>query len=82
MDDIQCPVCQAGGNVTETCRRCRADLKELQQLRREENALHDRIYVAISTGDFPSAIRSLRSALAIRETPTHRRLLQTLLTMK
>ena len=35
---MRCPVCRADGNLTEQCRRCKADLSLLVQLERERSA--------------------------------------------
>jgi len=65
----RCPLCRAGLNGAETCRRCRAELRMAQQMEREGQALVDAAMHCLSLDDADTAERLLRRALALHAAP-------------
>jgi hypothetical protein len=71
----RCPLCRATLNGGETCRRCRAELRSVQRVEREGQALADAAMHRLSLDDVVTAGRLLRRALAIHAVPEVRALL-------
>ncbi len=65
----RCPLCRAGLNGAETCRRCRAELKLAQQVEREGQALVDAAMHCWFLDDVDTAERLLRRALVLHAAP-------------
>ena len=65
----RCPLCRAGLNGAETCRRCRAELQLAQQVEREGQALVNAAMHCLSLDDADTAERLLRRALVLHAAP-------------
>jgi len=65
----RCPLCRAGLNGAEACRRCRAELGMAQRVEREGQALVDTAMHCLSLDDADAAERLLRRALALHAAP-------------
>jgi len=65
----RCPLCHAGLNGAETCRRCRAELQLAQRVGREAQALVDAAMHSLSLNDADTAERFLRRALVLHAAP-------------
>ncbi len=65
----RCPLCRAGLNGAETCRRCRAELQMAQRAEREGHALVGSAMHCLSLDDPDAAERLLRRALALHAAP-------------
>lgn len=65
----RCPLCRAGLNGAETCRRCRAELQLAQQVEREGQALVDAAMHCLSLDDAGAAERLLQRALVLHAAP-------------
>ncbi len=65
----RCPLCRAGLNGAETCRRCRAELQLAQRVEREGQALVGSAMHCLSLDDPDTAERLLRRALALHAAP-------------
>jgi len=65
----RCPLCRAGLNGAETCRRCRAELQLAQQVEREGQALVDAAMHCLSLDDADAAQQLLRRALMLHAAP-------------
>ena len=65
----RCPLCRAGLNGAETCRRCRAELQLAQRVEREGQALADAAMHCWSLDDADTAARLLRRALVLHAAP-------------
>jgi len=65
----RCPLCRAGLNGAETCRRCRAELQMAQQVEREGQALVDAAMHCLSLDDADAAEQLLRRALMLHAAP-------------
>jgi len=65
----RCPLCRAGLNGAETCRRCRAELQMAQRVEYEGQALVGSAMHCLSLDDPDAAERLLRRALALHAAP-------------
>jgi len=65
----RCPLCRAGLNGAETCRRCRAELQLAQRVEREGQALVDAAMHSLSRDDARTAGQLLRRALVLHAAP-------------
>jgi len=65
----RCPLCRAGLNGAETCRRCRAELQLAQRVERDGQALVDVAMHCLSLDDADTAQRLLRRALVLHAAP-------------
>ena len=65
----RCPLCRAGLNGAETCRRCRAELQLAQRVEREGQALADAAMHCWSLDDADTALQLLRRALLLHAAP-------------
>ena len=65
----RCPLCRAGLNGAETCRRCRAELQLAQRVEREGQALVDAAMHCWSLDDADTALQLLRRALVLHAAP-------------
>jgi len=65
----RCPLCRAGLNGAETCRRCRAELQLAQQVEREGQALVNAAMHCLSLDDADTAEQLLRRALVLHAAP-------------
>ncbi len=65
----RCPLCRAGLNGAETCRRCRAELQLAQRVEREGQALVGSAMHCLSLDDPDTAAQLLRRALALHAAP-------------
>jgi len=65
----RCPLCRAGLNGAETCRRCRAELQLAQWVERTGHALVNAAMHCLSLDDADTAERLLRRALALHAAP-------------
>jgi len=66
---MHCPICRALLNGAETCRRCRAELKEVQALERQGRELAGAAMHLLALGDTLGAMRLLRRACVVHATP-------------
>ncbi len=65
----RCPLCRAALNGADTCRRCRAELKTVQDVERDGDALLDAAMHRLAVDDTEAAERLLRRALALHAAP-------------
>ncbi len=65
----RCPLCRAGLNGAEACRRCRAELGMAQRAEREGHALVDTAMHCLSLDDADAAEQLLRRALVLHAAP-------------
>ena len=65
----RCPLCRAGLNGAETCRRCRAELRMAQRAEREGQALVGSAMHCLSLDDADTAQQLLRRALMLHAAP-------------
>jgi len=65
----RCPLCRAGLNGAETCRRCRAELQLAQWIEREGQALVNVAMHCWSLDDADTAEQLLRRALVLHAAP-------------
>ncbi len=65
----RCPLCRAGLNGAETCRRCWAELRMAQRMEREGQALVDAAMHCLSLDDADTAQQLLRRALMLHAAP-------------
>jgi len=70
----RCPLCRAALNGADTCRRCRAELRTVQRVEREGQALVDAAMHRLALDDTAAARRLLQRALALHATPEVRAL--------
>lgn len=72
--DFQCPVCRARQVLTDSCRRCKADLSLLARLRQRAEFLQTEWLRAVSRGDQAQSERIRRelTVLAPRLLPPDR----------
>jgi hypothetical protein len=70
-----CPICRALLNGAATCRRCRAELKEVIGAERRARELAGAAMYRLALGDRLTAVRLLRRACANQATPELRILL-------
>jgi hypothetical protein len=70
-----CPICRAVLNGAVTCRRCRAELKEVMEAERRGRELAGAAMHRLALGDTVEAVRLLRRACATKATPELRILL-------
>jgi len=71
-----CPICRALLNGAATCRRCRAELKEVMEAERRARELAGAAMHRLALGETLKAVRLLRRACANQATPELRILLQ------
>jgi hypothetical protein len=77
---LHCPICRALLNEADTCRRCRTELKQVQDVEREGRELVDAAMHLLALGDTAAARRLLRRARVVHMTPEVR-LLSTMAAM-
>ena len=65
----RCPLCRAGLNGAETCRRCRAELQLAQRVERDGQALVDAAMHCWSLDDADTALQLLRRAMVLHAAP-------------
>ena len=76
---MHCPICRAVLNGADTCRRCRAELKQVQDVERRGRVLVGAAMHFLALGDTAAATRLLRRAHVVHA--THEvRLLSTMVT--
>jgi hypothetical protein len=75
---LQCPVCRALLDGADTCRRCRAQLKQALELERHAGQLAGAAMHALALGETAMASRLLRRANVVHATPEIRLLARTL----
>ena len=66
---MHCPICRALLNGAETCRRCRVELKQVQEVERRGRALAGAAMRLLALGDAGEAERLLRRARVVHATP-------------
>ncbi len=66
---MQCPICRALLNGAETCRRCRAELKQVQDVERQGRELAGAAMHLLALGNTAGARRLLRRACVVHTTP-------------
>jgi hypothetical protein len=71
---MQCPICRALLNGAETCRRCRAELKQVQDVERQGRELAGAAMHLLALGKVVEAQRLLRRACVVHATPEVRAL--------
>jgi hypothetical protein len=64
-----CPICRALLNGVETCRRCRAELKQVQEMERQGRVLAGEAMRLLALGDAAQSERLLRRARIVHATP-------------
>jgi hypothetical protein len=76
---MHCPICRALLNGADTCRRCRTELKQVQDVERQGRELVGAVMHLLALGDTAAAMRLLRRARVVHATP-ELRLLSTVVT--
>jgi hypothetical protein len=66
---MNCPICRALLNGAETCRRCRAELKQVQDVERRGRELAGAAMHLLALGDTAAATRLLRRARVVHAAP-------------
>jgi predicted amidophosphoribosyltransferase len=74
-----CPICRALLNGADTCRRCRTELKQVQDVERRGRELVGAAMRLLALGDTAAAMRLLHRAQVVHATPEVR-LLSTMVT--
>ncbi len=69
---MHCPICRALLNGAETCRRCRAELKQVQEVERQGREIAGAAMHFLALGDAAAAMRLLRRACVVHATPEMR----------
>jgi predicted amidophosphoribosyltransferase len=75
---LQCPVCRALLDGADTCRRCRAQLKQALELERHAGQMAGAAMYALALGETAMASCLLRRAKVVHATPEIRLLARTL----
>jgi hypothetical protein len=70
----RCPLCRALLNGAETCRRCKAELRTVQRVERESQALVGAAMHRLALGDAAASRRLVRLAVGLHATPEVRAL--------
>jgi hypothetical protein len=70
----RCPICHATLNGATTCRRCRADLQQVQQVAKLASALIGAAMTSLAQGHPEEARRLLARARLLHATPATRAL--------
>jgi hypothetical protein len=70
----RCPICRATLNGATTCRRCRADLQQVQQVEKLASTLIGAAMTSLARGHTEEARRLLARARLLHATPTTRAL--------
>jgi predicted amidophosphoribosyltransferase len=65
---IHCPICGARLNGAETCRRCRTELKRVQDMERQGRELAGAAMHLLALGNTAGAMRLLRRACVVHAT--------------
>jgi uncharacterized paraquat-inducible protein A len=76
---MHCPICRAQLNGAGTCRRCRTELKQVQDVERQGCELAGAAMHLLALGNTAAAMRLLRRAQVVHATPEVR-LLSTMVT--
>jgi hypothetical protein len=76
---MHCPICRALLNGADTCRRCRTELRQVQDVERRGRELTDAAMHLLALGNTAAALRLLRRARVVHATPEVR-LLSTMVT--
>jgi hypothetical protein len=66
---MHCPICRALLNGADTCRRCRTELKQVQDVERRGRELVDVAMHLLASGNPAAAMRLLRRAHVVHATP-------------
>jgi predicted amidophosphoribosyltransferase len=66
---MYCPICRATLNGADTCRRCRTELKQVQDVERRGRELVGAAMHLLALGDTAAAMRLLRRARIVHATP-------------
>jgi hypothetical protein len=66
---MQCPICRAQINGADTCRRCRTELKQVQDVERQGSDLLGAAMHLLALGNTAVAARLLRRARVVHATP-------------
>jgi predicted amidophosphoribosyltransferase len=69
---LQCPLCRAALNGADTCRRCRAQLKQAVELERQAGQIAGEAMHALTLGKTAVALRLLGRANLVHATPEMR----------
>lgn len=64
-----CPICRARLNAAETCRRCHAELKQVQDIERQGRELAGAAMHLLALGNTAGAMSLLRRACVVHKTP-------------
>jgi hypothetical protein len=67
-----CPVCRATLNGASTCRRCRTDLRQVQEIEHRGQSLAGAAMLCLAEGDVAAAARWLGRARAVHAVPAVR----------
>jgi hypothetical protein len=65
----RCPICRAALNGAETCRRCRAELRQVQRIEQLASELAGAAMLALAQGHCDEARRLLARARLLHATP-------------
>jgi hypothetical protein len=76
---MHCPICRALLNGSEACRRCRTELKQVQDVERQGRELLGAAMHLFALGNTAKAMRLLHRARVVHATPEVR-LLSTMVT--
>ena len=56
-DEFTCPVCRAAEPISDTCRRCRSDLRMVRGVRRAARAARRQALLHLAAGARPTRFR-------------------------
>ena len=74
-DDFTCPVCRAAQPSSDTCRRCRSDLRIVLRARRAAGAARRQALLHLAAGRWQDALRAARELHVIEPGGDSRRLM-------
>ena len=66
---MHCPICRALLNGADVCRRCRTELKQVQDVERRGRELVGAAMHLLALGNRAAAVRLLRRAHVVHATP-------------
>lgn len=74
-ETVRCPTCRAVQEWSETCRRCKSDLRLLWDVEKSYHKARWRCLEALGANDSGGALRAARSCLRLRPDAESRRLM-------
>jgi hypothetical protein len=71
---FRCPTCRALQEWSDTCRRCKCDLRLLRDVAESYRRTRRRCLLALRSGQAPEALRAARACRRLRDDDESRRL--------